>query len=1253
VFTDGRQRKDRRARHRRALILAACATLSLICLPAAAGASSVTEVGEGFPISLNPSDHVLLARLVEREQEGKPEQDLEGPWSIWAEGKSTPLEPLNGGPETPSESAFGSIEHELFLYRLNAAGNAGGTSTISYFREGKEHTVHRAAWYSASGVGHEVPVLQEEVFNEEGEGKPAGALGFGIDGAGDIAGFGVVQDGEKYLSRGFFSAGGTSHPSVVGESDGPFVEILSINEAGEMYGSVSNLNEEEEPVDTKYALWTGPSARATILDFDQLLEGFPLANDGSMIGYRAGKLYLRAPGGGETEVAGLGKPFAVNSSHQVIGSLLVKGVEHAAVWQAGEVTDLNTLLPKESGWVLNRATSINDQGDIAGTGTHLGKARVFLYRPEVGLEASISGEPSVALPEEGTATESFTVTLSKASPEAVTVGYETEDGTATVENEDYDEATGTLTFAPGETTKKVEVQIDDGDGNDDEATETYKVRLQGTPTVTPAPAATTATGTIGLPGIAGKPTTGPASGAAKPLSPAAGISIEVVGKTTKGAAVKQIVTSDAAGAYTASVDAGTYSVTATGTPAGQPAGFKWSPSAKCPGKRKDATCEAVPIKTANGKVVQGTVDFGYGQRDPQVENVEVLQATQLKNWDTKGPEIGIPGVGKVSSYGYSGVGLAAKSQTIVRVYASNNGPGSAQAVSVQLKGYEVGSGGLTALPGGALTPLNGTLDALPEPVVEDEHQDASATFNFQLPENWTHGKIVLLATVDPEQQFPECSGCRANDNLALTDISFTEVPALKFTPVSLDWTEGNRTISPANPTAAVTRTWPYWPLPTNGLEATGPPVHVDLSAALSSVAKLLKAQPAYSSRRSLGYNTASLVGCIGWEATVKLNEGCVNLIEGKLFAAEKAALGGGVPAYPVVGVYNDASFQYGVLGAANNIPGKFSYVPDSAARSEVVVHEMLHQLGFKHSGCTSPSDEEAWPANSQGQASLVGFGENRSLTSVGGIGPILSTTGLALGNGTHDIMSYCFPDWPSTFNWDRVLKKLAAGEEPKPFREYPAYSSLTATTASAGHASRAGMVTISAIELHGTPVITEVTPGVSAEVGDEATPFTAVARNAKGHVIARVPIRAHEDHADAVGPRSEPIDQVTMQVALPAASATSIQIDKGSKVLSTARAPRGKLSLKVSAPKRAACRRTGPLRLGYKVQPGGALYSSVRVSALVGHRYKTIEIGAGPKMITLPAGTRPKSSLKLKVEYDDGFKSISRLVKLPKGCRAG
>ena len=78
----------------------------------------------------------------------------------------------------------------------------------------------------------------------------------------------------------------------------------------------------------------------------------------------------------------------------------------------------------------------------------------------------------------------------------------------------------------------------------------------------------------------------------------------------------------------------------------------------------------------------------------------------------------------------------------------------------------------------------------------------------------------------------------------------------------------------------------------------------------------------------------------------------------------------------------------------------------------------------------------------------------------------------------------------------------------------------------------------------------------------------------------------------------------------------------------------------------------GALTLAYRVSPAGALYSSMRVLALVGHRWKTIEVGAQATKIVLPAGTVPKGTKKLRVEYDDGFRSVSRTLKLPAGCRA-
>jgi hypothetical protein len=1222
--------------------------LALLALPAVASASSVTDVGEGFPLSMNSSDEMVVAQPVLE----AGEENIEGPWSIWSAGKSTVLTPYNGGPEENS-CVLGSVCHDLSVLQINDAGRAAGTSSMTYTDEkGTERSVERAVWFSPTGEAHLVPLLQETVKTTKGT-KPAGAIGVGIDAASDVVGFGAVEVGEKIRARGFLSAGGTGAAAAVGTADGPWTEVYAVNSAGMMYGKASEVNAENTPINPKWYVWSSPSSAGTPLNFDTQLVGHPLGNDGSVLGYRAGTLYLRAPGGVETPVTGLSKPFALNASHEIVGSETVKGAEHAAVWREGTVTDVNTLLPEKSGWVLQRALAINDKGDIAGIGIHEGHQHVFLLQG--GLLASISGAPSVALPEEGTTEEEFTVSLSEESTTEVTVKYQTQDGTATTANNDYTAASGTLSFPPGVTSQKIKVQIDAGDGNDSTASETYQVRLTGTPTAGVVPAAATATGTVGLPGIGGTLVTGPPSGAAKPLAPAAGVTVQVTGKSATGRAVSETVTTNAFGDYSASVDAGTYSVTPTTVPAGQPAGFTWSPSAHCPGKRKAAVCENVVVKSANGKLVQSEVGFGYGQRDPQVENVEIIQGAQLKNWDKPAGEITIPGTGKVSADEYSGVGLAADSPAVVRLYASNKGPGAAQGVPARLAGYKITSAGLIALPGSPLSPANPTLDALPEPVVDAEHADASATFNFQIPASWTHGAIALVGTVDPAQDFPECAGCRANDNLALTNVPFTEVPAFKFTPMSLDWTEGTTVRMPSNPVAAVTRTWPYWPLPTNGLIATGAPIHVDLTAVLASVAAKLRALPKYRGV-VLRYNTKSLVGCLGWNAAFKLDADCVNMLEGKLFAAEKAAFGSTPPADPTVGVYDDTGVVYGVIGAANKIPGSFSYVPDSAGRSGTVVHEMLHELGFKHSGCTGPTDEEPWPANSQGQASLVGFGEDRSLTSEAGIGPILFTAGTGRGQGTHDIMSYCDPTWPSSFNWDRVLARLTTKTLPQPYGAYPAYNSLTAETASAGAAGHGAVVTVEAVPIDGSPVIADVLPGAIGEAGEEASPLSAEVLNARGRVIARAPIRVSHTHADVIGPNpatSLPDDHETMQVVLPASGAASIAIVKGGHVLTSTRLPRGKLRLKLGTPSRSMCRRRGALSIPYSVAPAGGSFVHVAVSALVGHGWRTIEIGAQARRIVLPAGTRPHGARKLRVTYDNGVSSVTRTLLLAASCRAG
>jgi hypothetical protein len=76
----------------------------------------------------------------------------------------------------------------------------------------------------------------------------------------------------------------------------------------------------------------------------------------------------------------------------------------------------------------------------------------------------------------GTVTAVFTVSLSAPSTLPVTVGHSTADGTATVAGKDYVPTSGTLTFAPGETTLTITVVINRRRKKD---AETFLVDLSG------------------------------------------------------------------------------------------------------------------------------------------------------------------------------------------------------------------------------------------------------------------------------------------------------------------------------------------------------------------------------------------------------------------------------------------------------------------------------------------------------------------------------------------------------------------------------------------------------------------------------------------------------------------------------------------------------------------------------------------------------------------------------------------------------
>jgi hypothetical protein len=71
----------------------------------------------------------------------------------------------------------------------------------------------------------------------------------------------------------------------------------------------------------------------------------------------------------------------------------------------------------------------------------------------------------------------FTVTLSAAYDQAVTMSFRPADGTAKTSDNDYVAKTGTLTFNPGETTKTITIEVK-GDSKK-QADETFYLDLFG------------------------------------------------------------------------------------------------------------------------------------------------------------------------------------------------------------------------------------------------------------------------------------------------------------------------------------------------------------------------------------------------------------------------------------------------------------------------------------------------------------------------------------------------------------------------------------------------------------------------------------------------------------------------------------------------------------------------------------------------------------------------------------------------------
>ena len=408
---------------------------------------------------------------------------------------------------------LGTFGGDSFATDLNEAGQVAGYS-YSSTAVGNRAFVWNNGTMIDLGPGRANAINDlGQIVGHDGSGHaflvtPQGGVWFqdsDLDGRNDfMIDLGTLDDGSSSSATDINNAG-----QVVGYSGslaflweagngmtdlGSFTPV-GINEAGQVAGNAAGAVL-WDAAHGMIALGAGPGYT------DSYAVG--LNDSGQIVGYQWGPddyylvhAFVWTPGtpNGSTGVfTDLGLPIigyavhdagAINNAGQVVGTYVDYNADYNEfseevpyIWDAAGGTTYLQFQTSLPAWKvdLDYARANNDGGSIAVNGASNAAHHAYLLTPvPPGTPTiSIADAPSVTEGNSGARAASFTVTLSAPSTQTVTVAYATGNGAATA-GSDFQAASGTLTFAPGEMSKTITVPVN-GDRLP-EPTETFVVNL--------------------------------------------------------------------------------------------------------------------------------------------------------------------------------------------------------------------------------------------------------------------------------------------------------------------------------------------------------------------------------------------------------------------------------------------------------------------------------------------------------------------------------------------------------------------------------------------------------------------------------------------------------------------------------------------------------------------------------------------------------------------------------------------------------
>ena len=333
-------------------------TYSVVNLGTLGGTSSIAEdinasgqvVGQAYrPGDVGPQGHGFLwqnGTMTDLGTLGGPSSDAR------AINKFTQVV---GGANTSAVDASGNPIGHAFLWQngvMTDLGTLGGTNSAGWDINASGQVVGAATTASNASDAF---VWQNGVMTDLNSLLPANSgwivsSATGINDNGQITGNGSHNG----FQRAFLLSSGVI--TDLGNLGGPGSSIAhGLNNSGQVVGLGSASN---------------------IQSFAFLYSGGVMSNLGSL------------NGGSSAD----SEAFAINSSAQVVGLSTFAGGggllnPHAALWQNGQITDLNKVIAKNSPWVLSKAFGINDTGSIVGQGSIGGQRHAFLMVPGAPLQA--------------------------------------------------------------------------------------------------------------------------------------------------------------------------------------------------------------------------------------------------------------------------------------------------------------------------------------------------------------------------------------------------------------------------------------------------------------------------------------------------------------------------------------------------------------------------------------------------------------------------------------------------------------------------------------------------------------------------------------------------------------------------------------------------------------------------------------------------------------------------------------------------